>query len=362
MKEKYCLIIKTGESEIRALENSSNEVIDSIFPVIEITRGRKKTINDSFCAPFDNRLNKLKLILKNKVVGIDVTSSEFLSSTEVDLLYDTSDGYCNWIEFLRNLNEERVFSEIIPAILVNNEDEDFKENLVKQVSSLKTLFTSLIYRTSIEDDFSCYEDLILLKETLNDVHLYVLIDCEYTPQASYLNVAEKCIARINNLKKIVKADTTFIVTSTSFPNNISDIGDSLYDELKNSEVDIVKKVQDSCGEDVMYSDYGSISVRRNDGVIMARGWIPRIDVPTGLSTFYYKLRRPQGTTAYSSTYNRVARQAVSDPKFPKFSNWGIKQIIECAKGVNPSSSPSFWISVRMCIHIEQQVRRLMKDL
>ena len=93
---------------------------------------------------------------------------------------------------------------------------------------------------------------------------------------------------------------------------------------------------------------------------MARGWIPRIDVPLDKIVYYYKERRPKGVTAYASTYTQVARAVCSDDRFPYglLENWGIAQIKACAQGASPSASPSFWISVRMNIHIEQQVKRI----
>ncbi|KAA6349404.1 hypothetical protein EZS27_003117 [termite gut metagenome] len=93
---------------------------------------------------------------------------------------------------------------------------------------------------------------------------------------------------------------------------------------------------------------------------MARGWIPRIEVALQDSIYYYKKRRPQGISAYASTYTQVAQSVVRDNRFPNDmgSNWGIQQINSCAKGGAPSSTPRFWISVRMNIHIAQQVKRL----
>ena len=43
MATLYYPIIKLGESEIKALENSNAFVIDNINPIIEITRGRKSS-------------------------------------------------------------------------------------------------------------------------------------------------------------------------------------------------------------------------------------------------------------------------------------------------------------------------------
>ena len=40
---KYWIIIKTGEAEIRALENAPKDILSKTIPLIEITRGRKVT-------------------------------------------------------------------------------------------------------------------------------------------------------------------------------------------------------------------------------------------------------------------------------------------------------------------------------
>jgi hypothetical protein len=91
---------------------------------------------------------------------------------------------------------------------------------------------------------------------------------------------------------------------------------------------------------------------------MARGWIPRIDVPLQDKIYYYKKRRPKGMRAYATTYKQVAQSITSDPRFPDLkNNWGIQQIKQCVSNA-PSSIPRFWISVRMNIHLEQQVRRI----
>ena len=43
MDNKYWIIIKTGEAEIRALENVPKDILSNTLPLIEITRGRKVT-------------------------------------------------------------------------------------------------------------------------------------------------------------------------------------------------------------------------------------------------------------------------------------------------------------------------------
>ena len=42
----YIPIIKTGESEIRAMSNLTPTMLKDIIPIIELTRGRQKTRTD----------------------------------------------------------------------------------------------------------------------------------------------------------------------------------------------------------------------------------------------------------------------------------------------------------------------------
>ncbi len=93
---------------------------------------------------------------------------------------------------------------------------------------------------------------------------------------------------------------------------------------------------------------------------MARGWIPRIDIPTLTGIYYYRLRKKGYGDDYSATYSAVAKKVISDNKFPSDynDNWGIKQVIMCSNGDSPGASPGFWISVRMSVFIDMQLKRL----
>lgn len=357
MNKEYILVVKTGEAEIRAIENTSRDTLESVFPLIELTRGRKKTLEDkSEIYPFTNRLNRLKDSLQGMEVAIDATSDGALTSAEIDELYEYGNGYEKWVNLVCEIEEEGCFKALIPAIIMNFDDPDFEGNLKKQIEVLTNHFDTLLYRTSIEDDY-CYSDLpFILKNLPVGKRLIVLIDCGYTPQAMEHNVSLKLLKRIENLKNgLVDERCDLAFCATSFPNNISDIGGEDYDVFRISEVSMHEKIHREY-PDVCYGDYGSINPKRNDNITMARGWIPRIDVPLFDTVFYYRQRRAR--RAYVETYKEVARRTVRDEKFPRdLDCWGCSQISYCCT-LPPSSSPNFWISVRMNIHIEQQLRRL----
>lgn len=358
--DKYVLIVRTAEAECRAITSTSKTTLENITPLIEITRGRKKTIKleegkPYSIYPFDNRLNKLKKSFKGQEVIIDVTSDEALSSAETDQFFEYDGGYKKWVDFLISLKEENVFSDIIPSLLLSFDDPDFEDNFVLEIKSLEKISGALLYRSGIDYD-DCYDDIdIIMKAKQPSTKLYVIVDCEYVPQAMLSNVSEKAQARITNLRNAYDSGIDIIIAGTSFPNNVTEIGDTERDVFKISETFLYNdclKIDDN----IIYGDYGSINPIRNDNIVMARGWIPRIDVALSDSYFYYKKRRDGNS--YEETYRMVARKVVDDPLFPRdLKCWGIDQIM-ISQRIPVSLIPSFWISVRMNIHIEQQLRRI----
>jgi hypothetical protein len=360
---RYAVIIKTGEAEIRAVEKTEPGIRNQIFPLIEITRGRKITRNKVESYPFDNRLSKLKKAFAGQAVAIDLTSDDSLSSEEINSLYDPTAGYQKWVDFLVQLKSENIFKEIVPTMLLNADDENFSDNLLMQVRNLKRHFSSILYRNAISDE-NCYDDFEWLRTEFQGIDLYVMVDCGYTPQASHKSFSEKAIARFTNIRPLLSdIKSHYIVSATSFPNNVTDLGDVDNATFSISEIQIHKDICEKF-PDVIYGDYGSINPTRNDTITMARGWIPRIDVALPDSIYYYRQRRPQGTSSYGSTYTEVARLVIKDDRFPTDldTNWGIAQIKTCALSNAPSSTPRFWIGVRMNIHIAQQLRRLSANI
>lgn len=363
MDKKYCVIVKSGDSELRAVKNLSKTDIKKILPIIELTRGRAKNIGTREAPihiyPYDKKIKNIVDIFsgKGKTIALDVTSEETLSSEEIDKLFNYQEGYKNWTDEVIGIKEKNV--SLIPSIIMNYDDDSFEKNLKEQINILSEHFDTLMYRYSIDNEIAI-EDIKMIKKLLpQSITLFIVIDCGWIPTASYKNVAEVCIDKIGKLKEVL-GETRILITvcATTFPNNVSEIGDDVTDEFEIGEIKISEKIQEKYPE-VIYGDYGSINPIRNDQIIMSRGWIPRIDVALPDKIYYYRRRRPNRTSIYANTYNMVAKDVVSDKRFPSSINeWGFNQITNCALGDAPSSSPSFWISVRMNSHIVQQIKRL----
>lgn len=359
---KYILAVKTGEAELRALENTPLGM--QVLPIVEITRGRrtKKDPNGSIW----RRLDRLKEILIRHDVCIDLTSDESLSNGDIESLFSSKNGFENWLNFLNKVKS--LFNRIIPAIIIDRNAPALEENLGKQIKALWETYDSILYRHDIDDPdyLSDVETIFKCKNGQNNKRLIFVFDCAYLGIASWRSYANAISQQLKEISNLCK-DTTFVILSTSFPNQVTDIGNDLSDEFELAEIRLYENIKNQFPTlDIVYGDYGSINPIRNDNIVMAHGWVPRIDVSTESEIFYIRKRRvkssnnPNNVSSYTSTYSDVAREVLSNAKFPTNldGNWGIQQIKNAADGYAPGANPSFWISVRMSIFIAQQMRRL----
>ena len=284
MKNKYGLLFKTGDSEIRALRNFSNK--KGIFPIIELTRGRKTkkdTIGD-----IQKRIDQLAECFGNMDIILDLTTEPALSSTQIDMFYIPDNGYKNWINFLIEIKEKDIFKDIYPSILLNVDDDYFEDNLEKQVSSILKKFSGISYRCNIEDEGYSDDIDIISKSISSDKKFFFIIDCSYIRASELSSCKEQAVRIIEDVYNKIP-HVNFILASTSFPDKIGEDDSST---LQLTEIRLYREVSKAIPDiSIMYSDYGSINPIRNDNVIMANGWRPRIDVPLETEIFYYRRRK-----------------------------------------------------------------------
>ena len=361
----YIPIIKTGEAEIRAVSKLTPSMLKDIRPIIELTRGRQKTTIEGakkiISYPFEKRLSKVKEYLNGQTVFLDLTTDESLLSNEVFQLYEPQDGYANWRRFINTNVGENGFGKAIPAILFNWEDLDFENNFKIQVELLGKECGEVMYRSSIQAK-DCYDELPLILEYLpKECCLWIVLDVGYLQDSAVTLAFNRCKQRIRNIKdRILKGrNALFVVAATSYPERVLDYSDGNPILITNAEVKLHETLQIDF-PDLYYGDYAGTNPIRKDLVVMARGWIPKVDISLDYKTKVYWRRRPKGTTEYKRTYIMVAGDVIRDPEFPfdLRGEWGIDEIIRCADGDVPSSAPGFWISVRMYNHMNQQIIRL----
>jgi len=359
----YVPIIKTGDAEMRGLECLSDRVKDRITPLVELTRSRstkKLPRGDVY-----RRIERLIQAYGKRRIILDLTSIPELSNEQIQNLLRSDDGYKNWVGFVVTLKED--LPDIIPTIQIKEDIDDVNEmgnRLRGQARSLADWFDMLSYRISIMDD-AYLDDLTVLKKGIPKFgeRLICVIDCDFINQGRGTVYAASAIDVINKLVSLgVK---NIVLSATSFPQNPTEYGDDREGKYNLEEVTTFNQVRnglDSASKkqlNLIYGDYASINPNRNDQR-GGRAWVPRIDIPTERKLFYRRYRRnSQIQESYAKAYTKVAQRITREPDYRNIREklhecWGIEQIELAAGGEPQGLAPSFWISVRMNIHITLQ--------
>lgn len=376
MANEYFLLFKTGQSETRCWRHFEHPRKSEIIPIIELTRGRKKpktgkgVPEDQWSMTpgiFDYQKN-LETAVKNfSEVGVsilDITREPSLMCAELSEKTLSDGGYCRWRKFCSQMRSAGL-ANMIPTLLINPSEGEtidlYKENVRGQLNKLMDDFGAVAYRASVLHDTDFFYDIALLASDIN-AHIsagrrFILVfDHEFIRTGTGIIHALRTSQLIQRVRQLAPK-MEIVVLATSFPSNVTELGGEregifpteesyLYDE-------ILRQINDN--EGIYYGDYGSINPVRNDLIFARGGWRPRIDFPTKDRRIFYFREKRDGAT-YASHYATVAAEVVRDPKFDNLSgSWGVQQIRDAAAGRVPSSSPSFWISVRMEIFLQRQV-------
>lgn len=398
MSDRYFLLFKTADAEKRAWRNLAEKRKKAIFPILELTRGRKNRgagkSKDGKSLPAaellatkgiygfeSNWQSAVALMEPCAEIFLDLTREPSLSCFEIEELGQSANGYVNWTNFVSEAR--KTAPNIVPTMLVNpSEDEDeatYKTNLEGQFSKFTEDFTKIAYRVSVLEDADFLYDLNYLRSQIEAYinaggEFFVILDHEYIrPQNGQVHA--KRTSKIITSVKAEVPNAQVICLATSFPKSVTDIGDEEHDVFPVEEMYLFETIKKEHAY-LLYGDYGSINPIRNDEIIITQGWRPRIDFVSrreGMKVFYFREKRDvlgkdpntrkNILAPYSRHYASVARSVISFNPFYEniLSSWGAQEIEAAANGVVPSNSPSHWISVRMEIHLVQTLRHLGLD-
>lgn len=380
-KNKYSPIIKTGDAEMTALRGLDEKIKEKMIPLIEITRGRKAK-NDTE-GNVAKRLKQLYDIYSRHSFIMDLTSEHDLSNKEIKNLYSPNNGYENWVKFC--INQKNNFPKMYPVIQMQEEDnyDIYIKNILTQVKNLIAEFGFVVFRTGEASAKKVIADIIYLLDSktfdkLEEKIIFVL-DYEYINDST--SGIDNAISSIKYLAMKLNINN-IIIAATSFPSNVfntfKDGENSTILEIK--EIAFFNNIKEKLKNEnipklnLIYGDYALINPTRNDGVTMARGWIPRMDTPSfDLKVHLERERRTRTLIGknekgkpvyeygrYVDAYESLAERVITKPFFQivqPLNCWGVREIINAANSLVSSSSPSFWIAVRMNIHINLTVKR-----
>jgi len=355
----YVPIIKTSDSEIRGIENLSDDIKDRITPLFELTRSRKsKKIPRG---DISRRLNRLEEAYGTRPFILDLTADPASRNKQIEDLQNNVEGYKNWTKFLVSLKGK--FPETIPVIQISDigidNAKDFYDRIKKQVELLNKNFDNTVYRFPLEyEDFK--GDLEAICQTIPSDKIVCIIDAGFITQEKSGIYSTKAIDVIKELQDFSLGK--IVLAATSFHRNPTEFGGEKYGEFQLEECLFYEKVNSKVQSELTYGDYATINPIRSQQA-GGRGWVPRIDMPTENIIFYYRSRKSEREASYAAAYTRVAGQMVRDQRYKKVKDmidncWGIEQIKLAAQGYPQGLSPSFWISVRMNIHMTLRISLL----
>ena len=349
---KFCYfpILKTTEAELKAYDNLDESVKLEILPVFELTKSRISKNNPH--GILAKKLEKLSKVIKRRPVIFDLTTEPTYSNIEIEkMIYNASDGYREWITFLKN--EKEKFT-IIPTVHYN----PYKKKDVRyQVDQLRKYFSCVAFRvevfqqnsdTYVQDFFSFCRDTGYKKTIL-------VLDGKYFREDNKNNLFKKEVLKLT--KNITSGNHHVVCAFSSFPKSPKSFGEDSHGSIKMLESETNQRIilnSNNGNNNIYHGDYASIHpVRYNTG---GGGWIPRIDVPLNDKCIYRRYRRDDGS------YIRCAKEIINNEesykKIEDIPTWGDEEIQYAYEGNPRGKHPSHWIAVRSNLYMTKQYLRL----
>ena len=347
----YVPVIKTADAEVRALENLTKAATNKITPLLEFTRSRKSS--KATDGDIHRRVKRLAETFKDRACFFDLTTDPNLANDQIKDLQNNAAGYKNWTDFL--ISYKKDFSKIIPTLQISDENLDSEaehyNRLKQQVRVLAANFEKILFRLPLGYEFAEKDMQEICAEIPAD-RIVCLIDAEYIPKDKASIYSANAVALIKQLSKF--SPGRIVVAGTSFPKKPTQHGTDTEGRMALEEKLFYQNVTRT-EKGVIYGDYATIHPFRNDQS-GGNGWVPRIDMPTDEALFYFRDRKDKAEASYAGAYERVAKRVAATTDYRTVSKqlkdcWGLEQIDSAADGLPPGLSPSFWISVRMNIHI-----------
>ena len=352
----YFPILKTTDAELKAYRCLDPSVKDNILPVFELTKSRKTKKNLE--SKLEKKLDKLVEAVNKNPFIIDLTTETSYSNKEIErMIYDGSNGYKKWVDFLKKIKNER-FPSIIP--MVNYHPQKIK-NVKMQTISLGKSFNYLAFRADVfQDETLEYikNFLSFCKELQSHNKIIIILDGKFIPiyRNDKFNKFQEKVKEISNIAS--DKIHAFVYAFSSFPKSVREKGyngEDSYGEFKITETEFQSLFSSS--KKVYHGDYGSIHPARYD--TGGGGWIPRIDVVSSneKTFFYHRYRRNDGS------YGLCAKEILKDEKYHKIAQdtWGDKEIQYASQDKPRGKNPSHWIAVRSNLYMTRQCFRLKKN-
>lgn len=341
----YFPLVRTRDAELRCFKQNKADVKDQIIPIYELTKSRKtKKTPDG---DIHRRMKQIGDIQCGRPFILDLTTDEQYLNSQILQLLDSQNGFGDWQIFLghyRDLN-------IIPMIhLYEDEELSFVEvrEFVKSASlRYEKLALRIPYNLSI-GEIETY--LTPIKEEIHrDCKLIIILDADfirYTVEPYINDIATSFKQSYTALHSYLDCIEDIVMMATSFPRVPADLGDDDAGNFEIFEEYLFREISSS--HSFKYGDYASINTEQVE--VMARSFVPRIDISNNSTFFYKRYRRDKGS------YSECARKILQDERYLNLNTWADEEIELAAKNTPSGISPSYWISIRMNHYIAWRLK------
>lgn len=374
---KYHLLFKSAAAEMKAWKELTNIRKEKVSVIYELTRGRKFPTRGSAPKEDYNFEANLAFIMNDmkqcEVCVVDITREPLLTSEKIRSISASSGGYKEWREIVDSLSSKN--PKVRPTLIINpSEDEspdEYISNLKDQFNHFSEKYDLIAYRISALHDQEFQYDLEILRDDIsryidNGNTFQIELDYEYIRPSTGMLHARNASILVSLITDIVP-NCRIVTLGTSFPKNVTDIGNSDTDAFNLEEVSLHSELSRIQNHPIEYGDYGSINPLRNENAIPAGKHLrARVDYPTSDQKIYYHRVAPllseedgKLVSPRSAMYAEAAAKVRADSRFtPIPDSWGCKMVELAARSLPAGASPSFWISVRMEAHICRQIDRV----
>jgi len=336
----YIPIVRTRDAELKGLKNLESSVLDSVLPLVELTRSRRSKHNPDGAVEIS--LEKISSVMQSRPSIIDVTTLDGQSNTEIHNLLSYQEGFSNWVSFVKN----NFTSADIP---VAHFTEPFVRSIFEdELNGLDHKFPNICVRvpSGREGALEQIYEVLAQRDRLGSTIFIVDAGFVEPPYADQATAAALRAASRVDLSKV----RACAVAASSFPSSVvaTNYGGDSEGEFALSEVAIFEGMNERLPElPWIYSDYATIHPIEFSGTVT--NWVPRVDIPLDRSLFYHRYRRGDGG------YVMAAKLAMHDARYIPLPCWASDNVEQAARGIPQGKSPSHWIAVRMNFHISRQV-------
>lgn len=347
---KYIPILSLKPAEMSAIEELPEKDKNFLLPLISI----KKWMNSKELIKSNDRVKKaigerswiadIDMEALQKIINGPRDKRQTDINQEFEALADSSNGYSNWFNFLKNN------TKIIPTIQLSDTAELDKQ--LNQIITLERLITVRFQMSGFfsisQSDFNFTIQTMLSKSYRHG--LLIILDYGDFNRSSLIEYQRfsKLINQLNQLFPVA----TFAISGTSFPYSFAG---SYKGEIPIYERLIFNKVEQECHDvRLIYSDRASTRALSQGGANGAPP--PRIDYPLKHDWRFIRKEFSDGLEK-EFLYKMAASEVMSSDYWNQnLALWGTQMIEKTSMG-DPYgiASPAKATAVRINLHLYQQL-------